>query len=376
MTDSAKAGARPPDGMSSRERLLAAYRREAVDRLPFWAKITNETWRRGQPEAIRGLDDTELLDRICADGIFHAPHCVQVRTPRVERIRRVEGNCRTMVTSTPDGDLTERWAVDDATGSWHPTEFPVKTREDLRRYRWLYERDLRPDRAAAAKARDRIARIGHRGITKCGWGTSPLMHLVEHVIGPAETIYFLADFPREMDELIGQMHRGNLAFVRAVAETTPSDLVVSVENTSTSLISPALFERYCLGHLCDYGRAIEGAGKIHELHMCGLLKALLGRIDTIPAASIEAFTSPPLADTRLADGKALAPNKTLVGGTCVNVWWRRDPEQIEEYILGELDACVDHRGIVLTTAGVAPPACPAETFRVVGQWLGSVPVRL
>jgi hypothetical protein len=372
------AGARlhASDEMTSRERLLAAYRREPVDRLPFWAKVTNETWRRSQPARIRALSDEELLDYIAADGIFHAPRCVKVRLPRVERTEALDGNVRTIVNRTPDGDLIERWTRDDTTGSWHPTEFPVKTREDLKRYRWLYERDVQPDDDEAAEARARARRIGRRGITKCGWGTSPLMHLIEHVIGPAETIYFLADHPEEMDGLIAQMHESNVALVRCAAERTAADLVVSVENTSTTLISPGLFERYCLRHLREYGRIIAEAGKLHELHMCGLLGALLEAIDTIPAASIEAFTAPPLANTRLVDGKMRAPSKTFVGGTCVNTWWRHDAGQIQQYIRGELDACPDHRGIVVTTAGVAPPACAAETFRAVGRWLASVPVRM
>ncbi|MGB2821600.1 MAG: uroporphyrinogen decarboxylase family protein [Phycisphaerae bacterium] len=376
MIDRADARVHAPDEMTSRQRLLAAYRREPTDRLPFWAKVTNETWRRGQPEKVRNLSDLELLDYILADGIFHAPRCAEVRLPRVERTESIDGNIRTVVSRTPDGDLIERWTRDETTGSWHPTEFPVKTREDLKRYRWLHECDVRPRDGEAAEAQVRAGKIGQRGITKCGWGTSPLMHLVEHVIGPAETIYFLADYPAEMDDLMARMHEVNMALVRCVAQRTPADVIVSVENTSTTLISPHLFEKYCLRHLCDYGRIISGAGKLHELHMCGLLSALLEMIDTIPADSIEAFTAPPLADTRLVDGKTRAPSKTFVGGTCVNVWWRRSAEQIEQYILGELDACPDHRGIVLTTAGVAPPACAAETFRAVGRWLASVPVRM
>ena len=40
------------DEMTSRQRLLAAYRGEAVDRLPFWAKVCNDTWRTGQPDHV------------------------------------------------------------------------------------------------------------------------------------------------------------------------------------------------------------------------------------------------------------------------------------------------------------------------------------
>ena len=364
------------DEMTSRERLLAAYRREPVDRLPYWAKVANDTWRTSQPEAVRRMSTRELLDYILADGLFHNSRCVRVEATRVQVEERREGNARTVVTHTPDGELVERWAMDPCTKSWHPVEFPVKTREDLLRFRWLYvDRRIEVDDRQLEEARRRQDEIGQRGITLTSWGTSPLMHLIEHVIGPAEAIYFLADFPDEMDDLIATMHEANVALAGSVAAATPADAVVSVENTSTTLLSPALFAQHCRGHLTDYGRAIEGGGKIHELHMCGLFSDLLEQIDAVPASSIEAFTSSPLGNTSLSAGKARAPSKTFVGGTCVNVWWRTSAEQIERYIDRELAACGDHRGIVLTTAGVAPPACTAETFRAVGHWIASVPVR-
>ena len=366
----------PTDEMTSRQRLLAAYRGEAVDRLPYWAKVANDTWRTTQPRHVRDWSDAELLDYIHADGFFGVGGCVRQVRPHVEVAERIDGNVRTVVTRTPDGDLAERWQRDPTTRSWHPTEFPVKCRRDIGRFRWVYtDVTAEPDDEQIARARARVAEIGGRGITKTGWGTSPLMHLVEHVIGPVNTTYFLVDWPDEMAELIALMHEAGREKVRRVADSTPADVIVSVENTSTTLISPGQFEAYCYRHLCDYGRIIAAAGKMHELHMCGLLYDLLERIDAIPAASIEAFTSPPLANTRMADGRAKAPSKTLVGGTCVNVWWKDSPEDIEAYLRAELDACPDHRRLVVTTAGVAPPACSAETFRAVGAWIPSVAVR-
>lgn len=364
------------DQMTSRERLLGAYRREPLDRLPYWAKVTNDTWRSSQPEHVRRWSDRELLDYIRADGIFGIGRCVRTASPRIRVEDRLRDNVRTRVTHTPDGELAEQWTMDPCTRSWHPTVFPVKTRDDLERCRWLYcERRITVNAEALDAAASRAEQIGQRGITKVGWGTSPLMDLIQHVIGPAGTVYFLADCPSQMEELMALMHEANLALVACLAERTPADLVVSVENTSTTLLSPRLFQTYCYRHLCEYGRLIERAGKIHELHMCGTLLDLLEEIDGIPAAAIEAFSAPPLGNTRLADGKALAASKTLVGGTCVNVWWRSTPAQIERFILDELAACADDLGIVLTTAGVAPPACSVETFRAVGQWIASVPFR-
>ena len=114
---------------------------------------------------------------------------------------------------------------------------------------------------------------------------------------------------------------------------------------------------------------------MHELHMCGLLNVLLERIDAIPADSVEAFTSPTLGNTRLSDGRSRAPTKCLVGGTNCCVWLRPVAE-IKQYVVTELAECPDHRRIVLTTAGVAPPACRAETFRRIGQWVRTLPVRV
>ena len=364
------------DEMTSRERLLAAYRGEEVDRLPYWAKVANQTWRLSQPQKVRHWSDRELLDYIHADGIFGLPGGVRVARARVSVERRRTDHTEIRITRTPDGDLTERWRIDPTTQSWHPTEFPVKTRADIGRLRWLYAHvRVEPDEDALARAGARRDEIGQRGLTKAGWGTSPLMHLVEHVVGPVNTHYMLTDYPEAMDELIELMHAACLAQVKLLAERTPADLVVSVENTSTTLISPQQFDRYCLRHLRDYGRAIESAGKMHELHMCGHLLALLEKIDTIPAASIEAFSSPTLGNTRLADGRTRAASKTLVGGTNVNVWlW--PVERIRRYILTELAACPDNRRIVLTTAGVAPPGCPAGKFRDVGRWIPAVPAKM
>ena len=71
------------DGMTSRQRLLAAYAGEPTDRLPYWAKVTNTTWRTSQPQGIRDMSDLDLLDYIHADGMFGTPKFVRVIRPHV-----------------------------------------------------------------------------------------------------------------------------------------------------------------------------------------------------------------------------------------------------------------------------------------------------
>jgi uroporphyrinogen-III decarboxylase len=177
----------------------------------------------------------------------------------------------------------------------------------------------------------------------------------------------MADYPEEMDELIRVMHEERLRFLRCLLSPCPYDYIVSVENTSTTLLSPAIFEKYCWRHLNDYGGLIKAAGKSHILHMCGHLKALLPRINELPAVAIEAYTSPPVGNTTIADRVRLCPRIAVIGGTNAALWIRPAAEICEE-IEKSLAEAGTTRGLVLTSAGVMPPSASIEKIRQVREF--------
>jgi uroporphyrinogen-III decarboxylase len=111
------------------------------------------------------------------------------------------------------------------------------------------------------------------------------------------------------------------------------------------------------------------------LHMCGLLEALLPDLATIPVRAFEAFTSPPVANTRLAQGREACPDKCLVGGTNAELW-THDAGRIIAEIERDLNALPHHRGIVVSSAGQMPPPCPPETIKAVCDWVKSYPARM
>ena len=163
------------------------------------------------------------------------------------------------------------------------------------------------------------------------------------------------------------MHQDRLRHLRLIVQHAPYDYVVSTENTSTTLLSPALFERYCWRHLLEYARIVTAAGKTHMLHQCGKLKALLPKINELPSASIEAYSSPPVGDTTLADRAQLCPDTSIIGGTDATLWLRPLGE-ICERLERDFDAAGGIRGVVLTSAGVMPPACPIDKIAKVGEF--------
>lgn len=235
--------------MTSRQRVLAAYRGEPVDRLPFWAKVANNCWKPTQPEPIASMTEVELLDYIEADGLLHPGMGMLAENPHVETEVRKEGSVRTTVHHTPDGDVIARDTFDEDSQSWHPTKFPIETDEDLARFRWLYTDVVyREDESVRELLEERFAAVGERGATITSNGPSPMMYLVEHAIGPVNFHLMMADYPAELDELLGIMQADKCRRLEKVLSLTRTDVVASIENTSTTLISPSQFEKYCYTH--------------------------------------------------------------------------------------------------------------------------------
>ncbi|MGM0492890.1 MAG: uroporphyrinogen decarboxylase family protein [Armatimonadota bacterium] len=353
--------------MTRKERFERALRHEEVDRVPFWVKVFGQSYRMLQPKKWREMDELELVDYLDLDHYAGCPAPAVCENERVtEKVDRSETRTVTRH-ETPDGTLTAVRGWDASSASWHPTEFPIKSVEDIPAALHVFEgNQWRHDESIAERARERIQQVGDRGTVHCGMRISPLMNLIQHWLGPQATYFFLLDHPAEMEELIGAMHEERLRFLDALLVDCPADWIVSVENTSTTLLSPEIFERYCFAHLTDYGTKIREAGKHHMLHQCGKLYDLLPMIDRLPAEVIEAYTAPTLGDTTVADRNERAPSMAIIGGTQAPTWLR-PVDEICEIIQRDLREAGSIRGVVLTSAGVMPPGCSIEKIKQVRE---------
>ena len=91
--------------------------------------------------------------------------------------------------------------------------------------------------------------------------------------------------------------------------------VIAVENTSTTMISPALYAQYSQRHLEDYTAILHAHGKKMILHMCGLLRHLLPIFNEMGFDAIHALSPPPCGDTTLADAaRAFDRRRYIIGG--------------------------------------------------------------
>lgn len=361
-----------PDAMTARERWLGALQGEPLDRLPFWAKLDG-AYPRNQAAPFSGWSLPELHAWMGSEPHGGVADCLrEVRTCTAREVTRADGQ---MVTDFvgPCGTLRRVDEWDEASQSWHPTSFPLRTRADVELLTdWYADARVELDEAALERARANAA-----APTAClatGIGISPLMDFLQHLAGIAQGHYLLADCPGAVAGLFAAMHAGLRQRAELIGATTPADLIYMVENTSTTLLSPAQFRQYVLPYLRDYTALAQAHGRMVVLHMCGHLRDLLADLDTLPVAAFEAFTSPPVGNTPLAVGRAACPRKCLLGGTNAALWLR-PAEEIIATLARDLDALPHHRGLIVSSAGVMPPRATPPTIKAVADWLAAYPAR-
>lgn len=361
--------------MTPRQRWLAAIRMQPVDRLLFWPKI-NASYAGAQAAPFNTMSGAELHAYVGSDRHDWASHVSACNRKSTCVETTTEGDLRTTVYESPSGRTEQVYRYDDPSKSWHPMVFPATDMQSVRVLTECFaDTAYELDGDALANAQKHIENIGEEASTHTGLGESPLMFWVEHLAGIENAHYMLTDHPGEVEALFDSVHGDVLRRAEVECRHNPADIFYMVENTSTTLISPDQYGRYCFKHISDYAAVARKNDRPMILHMCGHLLDLLPQLCELDVAGFEAFTSPTVGNTRLADGRAACPDKCLIGGTNAALWLR-PAAQIIDTIRRDLDALPHHRGIVVTSAGVMPPACNPDTIREVGEFVRSYPARM
>ena len=229
--------------MTGRQRLQALLNRQPTDRLA-WTTLVDGITRSVMPESVRGLASPEFCRHIGCDilqfGNYDLPADCRVISPA--RLVRPESGVRattdadgvrTTVTCTAWGDLTATHK-----GS-HPLKHPVTTREELRVLRNLWAEshyeEVEGHEASFARAE---AFLGDDGLYLPTLEPSPVQQLLELDMGVIGFYHLLADYPREVEELLEIMQAARVQEYELLCRRTPAPAIIPVENTSSTLISP------------------------------------------------------------------------------------------------------------------------------------------
>jgi uroporphyrinogen-III decarboxylase len=208
--------------------------------------------------------------------------------------------------------------------------------------------------------------VGEAGIIAPHVPPTPVQELLQMGMGVDGFAFALQDFRAEVEALMEEMHRKNLAVYEIVARS-PVEVVILCENTSTRMISPAIYERYSLGHVRDFVELMHRHGKVAVVHMCGHIRGLLSLIAQTGLDGIDALTPPPTGNTTPQEAWQVIGDHLVVHGVWDPTRWLTCPEaDLERNLLATLDG-LRGRPYLLCSAADGLAGIPRERFAAVAR---------
>jgi uroporphyrinogen-III decarboxylase len=374
--------------MTSRERLLAALRGEAVDRLPWspflaywWDYQTQAVQKRGQVPFFRELGADALLR-----GFITAFTCSDIQgisqyagftlpVPGVEFRREEKGNLWRIEFITPVGQLVSTAQYSPDGNTRFMVEHPVKSKEDYKILRYIVERMLiQPDYGVVQRE---IAEVGEGGLSVpliSPFLKTPFQALVEHYVGTEQLVYDLTDFPEEVEETLAVMSEKAMQAVR-ISVDSPAQAFITWEDTSTTNISPAMFKRYIAPELNRWGEVVHAAGKLFLHHACGHVRALLSTMAQESVDAIESLSPPPTGNVEIWDARQeMGQEMGLIGGIEPVNFFSLDLRQLRAYVENLIERMGSHR-YILANSDSCPPGVALEKFLMVSEVVQANPIR-
>lgn len=360
--------------MTGRERIRAILHKQPRDRLA-WTTLADDVTRSVMPQKFREMPLLEFYRAIGCDvmmfGNWGLPPGVEVVSPirwssPDETTWSHSGLVSECVRKSRRGTLTARFQ------RGHPTKYLVSTVADLHilieicRNTRVEEIDSDEPEKSYGRAEDAI---GDAGLYFETTGPSPVQQLIETDMGLETFYYFMADHPGEMRDLLATMHALRRQEYGILARRSRAECVIPVENTSSTLTSPAVYRAWSLPQISDYVRILHAGGKKVVLHMCGKLRDLLPELRETGLDGVNALTPPALGDCTFEHAlDVLGEDTVILGGVLPGF---QDPGATP----GSIKATLDHlftprvrNSNLLLWAAADGLETPIERFLAVREW--------
>ena len=365
--------------ISRRENLLRVFRHQ----MPEWTPIVghvdpyNQPSREGMDPALAealgtvrwGDESIVVFSRALGleimDWFSHRPWRSVRRTTAAEQTR--DGDDTMTLWHTPRGELREvrRQCRDDGTS--YLVEHLVKDAADLPALAAIFEDEafeLDPDLMPALTRRRAL--IADDGILALPMAGTPLGMLIRVHAGVATTAYLCADAPDALRDLFAVMADNHQRQCQ-LAAACDIDAVIGVDDTSTTTISPAMFEAFCMDYTDAMADIAHAAGKLYFHHSCGLIRDLLGLYRQTRMDAVHALCVPPLGNVTVREAKEkLDPRIVIMASATQFLSPIHEWGWVQGRVREMLEGATPGDNFVLNLAA-DPQATMAETQRLVDE---------
>lgn len=325
--------------MSLRERILAVYRGDTPDVVPYMLDLSHWFYHKNRIpwdlSVAYEKPESALIGyhKVVGAG-FYMPNLGSFYSAAYgadveSAVTKVyHGGVPEIVwrLTTPLGSIERRRIWEESSYSWAITRWGVQTEQNLRvlgyalgslTYTPLWDR-----------YRAWVDEVGETGVVYLSAGYSAMGHLLNYWLGVSGTAYAAADWPDTLREVVDQINDNNLRLIDLLA-TSPAEIIMMGDNFSSDLQPPRFFGKWSRPYYAEAIRRLHAAGKYVAVHIDGKLRGAVGMIRAVGADCGDAITPAPMGDLDAQACRAEAgPDFILSGGVPPNLWLPEVPVEV------------------------------------------------
>ena len=206
---------------------------------------------------------------------------------------------------------------------------------------------------------DEYKRVGNRGVVGVVVH-SPIDFWQEYRHGGAEKmIYDCIDEKKIIEEFCQWYQVNSMIYLETVSklEPKPDFVMIHGSSCSLSLISPAIFQTYCLPYIQKVSAYLKNSNILSLLHICGRSNELISMIANDTDVNVmDALEHPPAGNVDLAEiKKKFGSRLCLKGNVSAITMANGTPKQVREEAKKCIDAAAEGGGFMLAVGDSIGP---------------------
>lgn len=321
--------------MTLRERILAVYRGQTPDVVPYMLDLSHWfyhrhrlPWDLSRPYV---EPETELIDYHKQVGAgFYLPNLAAFYSTtfpadvKATTLRQTNDRGDTEIVwriETPLGSIERTRTWEEATYAWGISRWGVRTEADLRVFGYAMSRRRFAPHWERHAAWDRC--VGDCGVVYISPGYSAMGHLLNSWMGVEATAYAAVDWAGLMRETVDSVNRNTLDLVDLLCES-PAQIVLMGDNFSSDIQPPSFFHEWSRDFYAEAIARFHRAGKFVAVHIDGRLRGAISMIRDAGADCADAVTPAPTGDLDAAACRREAGGRFILSGGVSPTLWMPD----------------------------------------------------
>lgn len=360
--------------MTLRERILAVYRGECPDAVPFMLDLSHWFYHRHHRPWDLSIayeePEYDLIDYHRQNNVgFYLPNLgsfyslIYPQDVRVTTRKETVGGSPSIVwrVETPSGCIERERFWSETTYSWQIERWGFEDERGLRVFcEAMSRRRFEPH---WEKYRAWNDCVGDTGVVYLPVGYSGMGYLLNQWMGIEGVTYATMDFPDALQDAVEAVNANLLELVDLCC-TAPAEVVIFTDNFSSDVQPPAFFNRWTRKYYVEAVRRLHAAGKQVAVHIDGRLKGALRMIRETGTDCADAVTPTPMGDLSPAQCREEAgPDFILSGGVSPTLWLPDVPlEKFRTSVLDWLELKKTNSRFIANAGDQVPP--DAEESRI------------